>query len=186
EAVKERIGVQLKQPGHGTDAEPFRQRAHGPHQQIRRDTFAMEQRAVGLQKVPVTGGAVQLAPGATAGMPVGTEIAPAHPAPIGTGRMGAEVRRRVHLARAAARGYDAGWRATGWLGAVRGGLFTGGTQGLAGEPRKRLQVVGALVRWRQRLGWPLISSGTRVWPGIMQHDAEPEESQEHQLVEKEV
>jgi hypothetical protein len=47
-----------------------------------------------------------------------------------------------------------------------------------------------LARYRQRglagLGWPLIPSGTRVWPGIMQHDAEPEESQEHQLVEKEV
>src|SRR5882672_5579489 len=63
-------------------------------------------------------------------------------------------------------------------------LLTGGTGGLAGEARKRLRVAGALAR-RQRLGWPLIPSGTLVWPGIMQHDAEPEESQEHQLVEKE-
>ena len=139
-----------------------------------------------LKKISVTGAAIELSPGTATGMTVGTDIAQPHPAPRGTGRMGAEVRRCVHLARAAARGDDAGWRATGWLGAVRGGLFTGGTQGRAGEPRKRLQVVGALVRWRQRLGWPLISSGTRVWPGIMQQDAEPEESQEHQLVEKEV
>ena len=56
----------------------------------------------------------------------------------------------------------------------------------AGEARKRLRVAGALARRRQRLGWPLIPSGTLVWPSIMQHDAEPEEPQEHQLVEKEV
>ena len=67
--VQHRIGVHLEDAGDGTDAEPFRQRAHGPHQQIRRDTLAMEQRAVGLQNVPVTGGAVPLAPGAAAGMP---------------------------------------------------------------------------------------------------------------------
>ena len=71
------------------------------------------------------------------------------------------------------------------LGFVLVGLRTGGTGGLAGETRKRLRVAGALARWRQRLGWPLIPSGTLVWPGIMQHDAEPEESQERQLVEKE-
>jgi len=65
-------------------------------------------------------------------------------------------------------------------------LLTGGTGGRAGETRKRLRGAGTLARWRQRLGWPLLPSGTLVWPGIMQHDAEPEESQEHQLVEKEV
>src|SRR2546425_2301088 len=47
--------------------------------------------AHGLQKVPVTGGAVPLAPGSAAGMPVGTEIAPAHPAPIRTGWVRTEV-----------------------------------------------------------------------------------------------
>src|SRR5882672_5343077 len=78
------------------------------------------------------------------------------------------------------------WRATGRLGGVCVGLLTGGTGGLAGEARKRLRGAGALARWRQRLGWPLIPSGTLVWPSIMQHDAEPEESEEHQLVEKEV
>jgi len=66
------------------------------------------------------------------------------------------------------------------------GLLTGSTGRLAGEARKRLRVAGTLARRRQRLGWLLIPSGTFVWPGIMQHDAEPEESQEHQLVEKEV
>ena len=72
------------------------------------------------------------------------------------------------------------------MGDVCVGLRTGGTGGLAGETRKRLRVAGVLARWRQRFGWPLIPSGTLVWPGIMQHDAEPEESQEHHLIEKEV
>src|SRR6266436_6284504 len=99
--------------------------------------------------------------------------------------MGAEVERGRHLARPSPRGHDMGWRATGWLGYVFVGLLTDGTGGLAGETRKRLRVAGALAR-RQRLGWPLIPSGTLVWPGRMQHDAEPQESQQYQLVEKQV
>src|SRR5712691_4676972 len=146
----------------------------------------MKQRPVRFERVAATAAAIQLAPRAAVGMPVGTDIAQPHPAPIGTVRLGAEVRRRVHLARAAARGHDTGWRATGRLGAVRVGLLTGDTRGPAGEARKRLQVAGALARWWQRLGGPLIPSGTLVWPGIVQHDAEPEESQERQLVEKEM
>src|SRR6266581_8534769 len=98
--------------------------------------------------------------------------------------MRAEMSRGIHLTRAAARGHHARWRATGLLGSVLVGLLTGGTGGLTGEARKRLRVAGALARRRQRLGWPLIPYGTLVWPGIMQHNAEPQESQQHQLVEK--
>src|SRR5882762_9249394 len=93
---------------------------------------------------------------------------------------------RYTTARPSSRGSHAGWRATGRLGSVLVGLLTGGTGGLAGEARKRLQVAGALARWWQRLGWLLIPSGTLVWPGRMQHDAEPQKSQQHQLVEKQV
>src|SRR3989442_1332051 len=135
--------------------------------------------AHGLLEIAPAAGAIQLAPRATAGMTVGTDIAQPHPAPRGTGGMRAEVPRGVHLARAATRGDLAGWRTTGRLGDGLVGLRTGGTGGRAGEARKRLRVAGALARWRQRLGWPLIPSGTLVWPGIIQHDAEPEEPQEH-------
>ena len=100
--------------------------------------------------------------------------------------MRAEVPRRVHLARPSPRGHDTGWRAPGRLGSVLVGLLTGGTGGRAGEARKWLRVAGALARRRQGLGWPLIPCGAIAWPRMMQHDAEPEESQEHQLVEKEV
>src|SRR5437867_963060 len=176
----------LKHPSHRADAQPFGQGAHGPHQHVERDTLAMQRRAVGFLEIATTAGAMQLAPGATVGVTIGTDIAEPDPAPIVAGGMGAEVPRRVHLARAAARGHDTGWRAPGRLGSVLVGLLTGGTGGRGGEAREWLRVAGALARRRQRLGWPLLSSGTLIWPGIMQHDAEPEESQEHQLVEKEV
>src|SRR5713101_7270590 len=179
-------GIDLEDPGDGADAQAFRPHAHRPHQLLGRDAFAMERRAVGLLERALASRAVELPPGATARMAVGTEIAQPHPAPIGTGGMRAEMLRGVHLARPSPRGDHAGWRATGRLGGVCVSLLTGGTGGLAGEARKRLRGAGALARWRQRLGWPLIDSGTLVWPGRMQHDAEPEESQEHHLVEKEV
>src|SRR6266849_10982049 len=104
----------------------------------------MEQRAVCLQKVPVTGGAVQLAPGAAAGMPVGTEIAPAHPAPIGAVWMRAEMPRGVHLARASSCGGHAGWWCAGGLRVRRGCLRTGLAVGLVREARKGFGARGCL------------------------------------------
>src|SRR5262249_62148949 len=78
-------------------------------------------------------GARQLAPGAAVGVSVGTDIAEPHPAPRGTGGLRAELRRRVHLARAATRGDDAGWWGAGRLGARHSGRRTGLAVGLAGE-----------------------------------------------------
>src|SRR5438128_11572212 len=112
----------------------------------------MQRGAMGLQHEVATGGAVQLPPGTATGMAIGTDIPAPHQAIIATVRIGAEVVRGVHLARAAARGYDAGWRATGRLGSVLVGLLTGGTRGLAGEARKRLQLTGALGRCLGRPG----------------------------------
>src|SRR5262249_11756679 len=121
--------------------------AHGPHQHVGRDALAMERGAMGFEEVALAGRAMQLPPGTTARMPVGTEIASPHPAPRGTVRLGAEVRRRVHLARAAARGHEAGWRAPGRLGARHNGLHTGLAAGRVGEARKRLRDPRALAGW---------------------------------------
>src|SRR5437870_11069823 len=76
------IGIDLKLAGHGPDAQPFGQGAHGPHQQVRRDALAMQRRAVGLLEIAATAGAIQLAPGAAVGMTVGRDIAQAEPATI--------------------------------------------------------------------------------------------------------
>src|SRR5438128_10432995 len=120
----------------------------------------MKRRPVGFEEITTTARAIQLAPQATAGMPIGTDIVQSHPALIRTVQMRAEMLRGVHLARPSSRGSYAGWRATRRLGCVLVGLRTGGTGRLAGEARKRLRVAGTLARRRQRLGWLLIPSGT--------------------------
>jgi hypothetical protein len=42
-------------------------------------------------------------------MAIGTEIAPAHPAALGTVGVGAQMRGGIHLATAPPCGHDAGW-----------------------------------------------------------------------------
>src|SRR5213594_140256 len=78
---------------------------------------------VGLLEVAATAGAMQLAPRATAGMTVGTNIAQPEPAAIATGGIGTEMARGVHLAAASTRGDDGGW--DGWAGphAWKGGWW---------------------------------------------------------------
>src|SRR6266403_5476245 len=142
----------------------------------------MKRGAMGLQHIPLTLAAIQLSPRATVGMTIRTEIAEPHPTLIRTGRIGAELLRGVHVARASPTGGDRRWRRGRWRrrGFLRR-LLTGGTAGLAGAARKRRGVDGTRARRRQRFGWLLIPSDTRVWPGIMPHDAEPEEPQDHEL-----
>src|SRR6266446_10708623 len=129
---------------------------------------------------------MQLAPWSTVGMLMGTDIAQPHPAPIGTGGLRAEMRRRVHLARAATRGDDAGWWGAGRLWVRHSGLRTGLAVGLVGEARKGLRDPRALAGWRYALGWPRDACGVTPGPGSMPHAAQPEQTQQHQLVEKEV
>src|SRR2546425_6833151 len=92
--------------------------------------------AHGLLEIAPAAGAIQLAPRATAGMTVGTDIAQPHPAPRGTDGMRAEVPRGVHLARPSSRGDHAGWRAPGRLTARLDTMCTGVTVGLTNETRK--------------------------------------------------
>src|SRR5262249_60988699 len=107
-----------------------------PHQVPGRRGLAVQRGAMGRLEVAATAGAMQLAPGAAVGVTVGTDIAEPHPAPIGTGGLRAELQRRVHLARAATRGDDAGWWGAGRLGAWHSGLRAGLAVGLVGEARK--------------------------------------------------
>ena len=127
---------------------------------------------------------MQLAPRATAGMTVGTDIAQPEPAAIETVGIGTEMARGVHLAAASPRGYDAGWRAPGRLGDVLVGLLTGATRGLAGEARKRLRVAGALARWQRRWGAGRARHDTLGWPHTVKHQAQPQQSHQQQLVKK--
>jgi len=129
---------------------------------------------------------MQLSPGTAVGVSVGTDIAEPDPAPIVAGGLGAEVERSVHLAWPSPRGHDAGWRATGRLGSVCVGLLTGGTEGRAGEARKRLQVAGALGRCLGRPGRGGASGGAVVRPHHVEHETQPHKADEQQPVEKRV
>ena len=100
---EDRVGIDLKHPGDGTDAQALRQRAHGPHQPLGCHALAMQRRAVGLLEIATTARAIQLAPGATAGMPVGRDIAQAEPTAIPTVGIGTEMLGGVDLAPASSR-----------------------------------------------------------------------------------
>src|SRR6516225_7545439 len=183
---QDRIGIDLEHPGHGTNAQALSQRAHRPHQHVERDALAMQRRAMGLLKVAATAGAMQLAPGTAVGVAVGTDIAEPYPASIVAVGLGAEVERGVHLARPSPRGHNAGWRAPGRLEAVRVALLTGSTGGRAGEARKRLRVAGALAWWQDGLHWSPLGRSALARPSSMQHEKYPEQSQQHELIEKKV
>jgi len=140
----------------------------------------MEEGAEGLEKIATTDDTQQLPPGTAIGMTIGAEIPPAHPAPRGTVWVRAELVPGVHLALAARGGGDP-WR---WRsrGSDRGGRrcrLTRDTMGLVGEPGKRLWLAGAWAPWHDGLRWSL--RGCRAWtgPGKMQHEKDPEESQDH-------
>src|SRR5262249_4756476 len=120
----------------------------------------------------------------TAGMAIGTEIAPSHPALIRTVRMRAERLRGVDLARSASRGDHAGWRGAGSLRARHDSLCTGRAVGLVGEACKWLGLLGALTPRRDGLGWHSLGRRASAGPGRVQHDKQPQESQDHQLVVK--
>src|SRR6266705_4792364 len=95
------------------------------------------------------------------------------------------MRRRVHLARAATRGDDAGWWATGRLGDVLVGLRTGVAVRLGGEARQGCGRTVALGPWGCGLACRRARGSGVAWPRPMEHDAQPHQGDQHQLGEKE-
>src|SRR5262249_43344105 len=74
----------------------------------------VKERAKGLEKVATADHTQQLPPGTAIGMAIGAEIPPAHPVPIGTVGVRAEMVPGVHLALAATGGGDPWrWRSRG-------------------------------------------------------------------------
>src|SRR2546426_10355387 len=139
-----------------------------------------------LEKVDPAFDTVPLPPGATAGMAVGVEI----PAPdlgrVVAVRIGAELMLGRPPTWASPAVDDHRGRATGRLRGRLVSLLTGGTVGLSGEARKRFGVAGGLAGWCGRLECSLIPCGAVVGPHPMQHEAKPQESQQQQLIKKQV
>src|SRR5262245_30238714 len=78
------MGGDLEDPSRGADTQALGHTRQNPHDQLHRRLFAMEEGAMGLQKVALTRGTVELAPGAAPGMTAGAEILQHGPAPNGT------------------------------------------------------------------------------------------------------
>ena len=79
---------------------------------------------------------------------------------------------------------EARWWGTGCWRTGLSGLCTGVAEGLVGETGKGCRLAGALVGWRGWLGWTLTWCGPSAWPAVVEHDAQPEQSEEAELVEK--
>ena len=181
------VGVDLEHPCGAPDAQAFGQARDDAHDELDGSALAMKQCAEGLQKVAATGDAQQLPPWAPTGMAVGAQIPQAYLAPIRTIRMRTEMLRGVHLAFSATCGGDPwGWRSRR---GDRGGLpslLTRGARGLVGKASKRFRSARALTRGWNWGGWRVPSRPTFAGPDHMEHDEEPHENDQRQLIKNEV
>src|SRR5262249_6358491 len=142
----------------------------------------MKERAEGLEKIASTGDAEQLPPGTATRMAIGAEIAPADPAAIGTVRVGAEMRGGVDLTTAPSRHDDAWWRSCGGVQVGISGVLTGVAKRLGGMAHKGFRLAAThAARW---CGWRWcrLRSDTVAWPHPLEHETQPHQSDEHQLV----
>src|SRR5262249_41401470 len=146
EPVQHGVRVHLEHPRGASDAHALSQTRDDPYDEVNRHTLTVKERAEALEKIAATGDTQQLPPGAAIGMTIGVEIAPAHPAAIGTVRVRAEVRRGVDLGAAPPRGHDAGWRSGRGLRMGGASVLTGVAVRLCEEACKRFRRTVAL--WR--------------------------------------
>ena len=144
----------------------------------------MQARAEGLQKVAVTSDAQQLPPGTAIGMVIGTQVAPADPAAIHTVWIGAEMAGGVDLAASPPRHDEARGRGGRRLWARGTVVLTGVAVRLGGEARKRCGLKMALWPWAWGLRCRRTHSGGVTRPRPLEHNAQPHQSDQHQLVEK--
>ena len=66
------------------------------------------------------------------------------------------------------------------MGAGLNGRFTGVAVGLVGETGKGFGLSGALLGWRGWLGWTLTLCDLITWPGVVEQEAQAEQSEEDQ------
>jgi hypothetical protein len=100
----------LKYPSRAPDAQALGQACDGAHDEVDRYAFAMEEGALGFEKVAPTVPAIQLSPRATTRMTVRTDIAQPKPAAMGTVGIRTEMTGDVDLAAASScRGELRGW-----------------------------------------------------------------------------
>jgi hypothetical protein len=94
--LQHRVGSDLEDPRRSADTQALSQAGQDVHDEVDRHLFTVENRAVGLQKIPLAGRAVELAPGTATGMAIGPQIVHPQPAAIVTLGVGTKVLRGVH------------------------------------------------------------------------------------------
>src|SRR4029453_2165763 len=94
------MGVHLEHPDRPPEAYALGQAREDADHPLCRHALAMSDRPVGLDPVASTRAALQLTPGTTVGMAMGTPSAQAPPAPILPGGMGTDVQRGLNSTRA--------------------------------------------------------------------------------------
>jgi hypothetical protein len=184
EPLQHGIGVHLEDPCRASDAQPFGQTGDDAYDEIDGCALAVQERAEGLEKIAATGDTQQLPPGTATRMAIGAEIAPAHPAPIGTVWVGAEMSGGVDLASASPRGHDARWRGVGCLRVGVAGVRTGVAVRPLRETGKGCALTAALWYWGCGLRCRRAHGGGVAWPRPLEHEAQPYECDQRELIEE--
>src|SRR5262249_4730985 len=142
--VQHGIGIDLEDAGGGADTSPLSQAGHNPYDQLDWGLFAVEDRAMRLQKVPRASRTVALAPRAAAGMAIAPQMAQPQPAPIGTIAVRTKVHGGVALTGASVRHrHRLGTHQRPWR-ACAGCLFPEGAMRFVGEALKGFRLARAV------------------------------------------
>ena len=184
--LQHRGGSNLEDASRGTDPQSFSQTGHNPHDALHCGLFAVEKRAVGLEKVTLARRAVELAPGAAARMAMGAQIAQTAPASVVTTGMRTAMARGIDLTGPPIRwGHGIGRHRRRRVGR-HGVAFTQGAMGLVRQALEGFGLVGAVACGLKglRLRWCGQSWQRALGPGEVQDDKEPNECKKDQLIEK--
>ena len=179
--VQDGVGSDLEDPSRGADPQALSQAGQDMYDAFHLGVFAVEE----PWKVALARGAVQLPPGAAIRMAIGAEIAQPEPAAIVTIGVGTKVHRGIHRPGASGRWrHGIGpWRA---LEASRGSLAHTEHRRLVRQPLERFRLGRTLTLGRDGRGWHGRRGRASPGPAERQHDEEPEESQQSELVVKQV
>src|SRR5215510_4765673 len=173
-------------PGGAPDTQACGQAGDDAHDALDRGALTMQDRAQGREAIAATGATQQLPPGPALGMALGTELAPARPSPIGTGRVRAAMGGGVDRAAGPSRRHAARWGGAGDRRAAVAGGRTGVAGRLAGEARKGCRLAPVLAPWWRRGRWRRACGSGVAEPRPLEHDVPPDECTQRKLVEEKV
>src|SRR5262249_35237759 len=179
--LQDRIGVDLEDSRGGTDTQTLGEARQDAHDALHGRLFAVEEGAMGLQKVALARGTVELTPGTTARMAIGPQVAQRQPATIGTVAMRTKVPGRVDLTGTSVRrghGGRPGGRRRFGLHSV---ALAQGAMGLVRQALECFGLLGADALGLDGRGWCGSRGRASPGPGEIQHDAEPYDGQQSEL-----